>query len=190
VLIFLAAMVITVIIGSLLGMALGVSATAEDALNPLFQFLRAIPAAAIVPAMTLLLGATTGMSITVIVLASVWPVLLTVRSGMQNLNPLLRDVSATLQLPRRSLLRKVILPSMLPSILLGTRVCAPIALLITLLVQLLTGTSGIGGLLSQAQSEFDSSAVYGYVAISGILSILVSLALRGIERLVVVAKPR
>jgi ABC-type nitrate/sulfonate/bicarbonate transport system permease component len=179
---FLLALVLSVLIGAALGILTGASPRADAAVNPLFQFLRAIPAAAIVPAATLLFGTDNTTSVAVVVFACVWPVIVSTRSAVHTLNPLLLDVSHTLNLRRAARLRKLLFPSLYSAILLGARVTAPIALLITLLVELLTGTTGIGGLLGTAQQQFASATVYGYVVVSCVLAILVNAALRGLER--------
>lgn len=179
---FLLALVLSVVIGAALGILTGASSFADAAFNPLFQFLRAIPAAAIVPAATLLFGTDNTTSVAVVVFACVWPVVVSTRSAVHTLNPLLLEVSHTLNLRRAARLRKLLFPSLYSAILLGARVTAPIALLITLLVELLTGTSGIGGLLGTAQQQFASATVYGYVVVSCVLAILVNAALRGLER--------
>ncbi|MFI6345928.1 ABC transporter permease [Streptomyces sp. NPDC050560] len=178
---FLVALVLAVVIGGVIGVAVGSSQRADAAFNPLIQFLRAIPAAAIVPAATLLLGTGDATAVAIVVFTSVWPVIIATRSAVHALNPLLLDVSATLHLSRGARLRKLLLPSLISPVLLGARVTAPIALLITLLVELLTGTTGIGGLLATAQQQFLSATAYGYVVIAAVLSLLVNAGLHGID---------
>lgn len=178
---FLVALVLSVIIGGIIGIAVGSSESADAAFNPLIQFLRAIPAAAIVPAATLLLGTSDTTAVAIVVFTCVWPVIIATRSAMHTLNPLLLDVSVTLHLPRGARLRKLLLPSLISPVLLGARVTAPIALLITLLVELLTGTTGIGGLLATAQQQFLSATAYGYVVIAAVLSLLVNAGLHALD---------
>lgn len=177
---FLLALLLAIVIGAVVGIVTGASQAADAALNPLMRFLRAIPAAAIVPAFTLLIGATNNTTIIVVVFASVWPVIISTRAAMHTLNPLLLDVSHTLHLTRSARVRKLLIPSLYSSIVLAARVTAPIALLITILVQLLTGDTGIGGLLGTAQSQFDSATVFAYVAVSGLLAVLVNAGLHGL----------
>lgn len=178
---FLIALVLSVIIGGIIGVAVGSSQGADAAFNPLIQFLRAIPAAAIVPAATLLFGTSDTTAVAIVVFTSVWPVIIATRSAMHALNPLLLDVSVTLHLSRGARLRKLLLPSLISPVLLGARVTAPIALLITLLVELLTGTTGIGGLLATAQQQFLSATAYGYVVIAAVLSLLVNAGLHALD---------
>ena len=51
------------------------------------------------------------------------------------------------------------IPALLPSIFLGVRVAAPVGLVITLLVELLTQVDGIGALLGTAQRSYFAGQV-------------------------------
>jgi len=62
---------------------------------------------------------------------------------------------------------KVVLPSLAPGIMLGVRVASSMALIITLLVDILGAGAGIGRLLVEGQQRFDASAAWGLLFIIG-----------------------
>jgi ABC-type nitrate/sulfonate/bicarbonate transport system permease component len=77
--------------------------------------------------------------------------------------------------------RKILFPSLVPSVLLGLRVAAPTVLIIVLLVEITTAVPGIGAQISTAQRNFDSATAYGMVCIAGILGLLVNALIQVVE---------
>lgn len=171
---FVIGLCIAVIIGTWAGIATGSSRNADRATGPTFEFIRVMPASALVPLAALLLGFTVTMKLVIIVLVTIWPILLDCRSARRSISPVLMDVPRTLRLSRVEKWRKVVTPSLIPAILLGTRVAAPLALIITLLVEIVTSVNGLGSLLAIAQAKFASAQVYGLLVIAGVLGYIVN----------------
>lgn len=171
---FVVALGAATVIGSALGLLIGASGRADRALGPSLEFARAMPPAAVVPIATLLIGYDQRMKIVVVTSAAVWPVLLSTRAGVHGLDPVLVDTAASLHLGTVERLRKVTVPALTPKILLGVRVAAPVALVITLLVELVSRVQGIGALIANAQRNYQSAQVYGLILVAGLFSFLVN----------------
>jgi ABC-type nitrate/sulfonate/bicarbonate transport system permease component len=167
-------LLIATTLGAVLGAVVGASRLLDRALGPSLEFLRVLPAASLVPLAALLLGYTLEMKLAVVVLPATWPVLLTVRSARRAMSPVLLDVPRTLGLSRWDRARKVLVPALTPSVLLGVRVSGPLALIITLLVEIVTRIDGLGALMGQAQASFQSAQVFGLLVIAGALGFLVN----------------
>lgn len=174
-------LVVATAVGTLVGGAVGASRTTDRALGPLLEFLRVLPAAALVPLAALVLGYTLQMKIAVVVLPATWPVLLACRSSRRAVSATLIDASRSLGLSRRERFTKILLPSLAPGILLGLRVAAPLALIITILVEIVTRINGIGALMGSAQANYRSAQVYGLLAIAGIIGFLVNWVVTRLE---------
>ncbi|HWL98237.1 MAG TPA: ABC transporter permease subunit [Nocardioidaceae bacterium] len=177
-------LVLATAVGGLLGMAVGSSRRADQALGPLFEFLRVLPAAALVPLAALVLGYTLQMKLAVVVLPATWPILLACRSARRAVSPVLIDASRSLGLSRGERFRKVLVPSLTPGILLGLRVAAPLALIITILVEIVTRVDGVGALLGAAQANYRSAQVYGLLLLAGVIGFAVNWAVTHVETLV------
>lgn len=136
-----------------------------------------------VPIVVLLAGDTARMQLFVVVFGGIWPVLLEVRAAAQRLRPQLLDVGRSLRLSRSEVIRKLVFPSILPGILVGIRIAAPILLVLTFLVEILTSIGGLGALMIVAQQDFQSGELYGLVAIGGILGLLASWGIGELDRL-------
>ncbi len=175
-------LVLATIVGVAVGIGVGVSRGADRAFGPMFEFARALPPAAMVPVATLLLGFDEPMKVAVVVLAAVWPIMLNTRSGVRNINPVLLDMARSLRLSPTSTVGRVLLPSVTPAVLLGIRVATPVALVITLLVEYLTGVNGLGALVGDAQRTFQPARVYALIVITGLISLLVNSLVRTAEQ--------
>lgn len=169
------------ILGVALGLGVGASRTVGRAVGPTFEFARALPPAAMVPVATLLLGFAETMKLVVVVLAAIWPILLNTSSGVRELSPLLRDTARSLRLSKTRTIFSVLLPSVTPAVILGIRVATPVALVITLLVEYLTGVNGLGALVRDAQRTFQPARVYALIVIAGALSLAVNALVRSVE---------
>ena len=93
-------MLITVAIGGALGVALGLSRTADAAGRVVVDFLRPVPSVALIPVAILIFGIGLKMQLMLIVFACVWPVLFNVRYGVQSVDPLLLDTARVAGLSR------------------------------------------------------------------------------------------
>ena len=84
------------VIGIVLGAAIGTSRVARELLDPTLEFIRPLPASAIIPVAILFLGLSNEMSVTVIAFGAIWPVLLASVHGFSSLSPELINVSQVL----------------------------------------------------------------------------------------------
>lgn len=114
------------------------------------------------------------MKLTVIVLAALWPILLNATAAVRGIDPLLLDVTRTFRLGTLERIRRVILPAIVPSLLIGTRIAIPLAIVITLLVEMLTSLPGIGAAMIRSQRNFQSSEVYALLALVGLFGFVVN----------------
>jgi ABC-type nitrate/sulfonate/bicarbonate transport system permease component len=177
-------LLIAIVLGVALGVALGASRRVNQAFGGLLEFLRATPAAAIVPGALLLFHASSGTKIGIVVYGSIWPILLNTAAGRKALAPLRLDVARCMQMSWWDRMRKFVLPSLLPEIMVGIRIAASICLIITLLVDVLVATGGLGYLLVQYQSTFQASSAFAMLAVIGVIGILINLAIGASERYV------
>jgi ABC-type nitrate/sulfonate/bicarbonate transport system permease component len=170
------------LVGAALGLALGTSRRTERALAPSLDFLASVPGAAIVPLAILLLGTTRLTSAVVVAVATVWPILLNTAAAARAIPPVRLEMSRTLGLSRGVSWRAVVLPSVAPGILVGARVASSLALIVTLLVDVVGTGDGVGRILVERQQSFDAAAAWGLVVIVGTVGCLVSGALGRLER--------
>lgn len=171
---FVISLVVATVLGIAIGMLIGRLRPADRALGPFLEYCRVMPPAAVVPLIVLFAGYTEKMKVIVVVFAAIWPVLLQVRAGTRALDPVLLDTGRALHLGRIGTARKILIPSLIPSILLGVRVATPTVLIIVILVEMLTRVTGLGGLIEESQNNYNAAAVFGLLSLTCLLALLIN----------------
>lgn len=170
------------ILGVVLGAAIGSSRAARDYLEPLLEFLRPLPASAIIPVAILFLGLSNSMSTAVIAFGSLWPVLLATVQAFAAMEPQLLELCETLRMSRLQVLRKVTLPAALPDILAGARVGLSIALILAVVTEMQASLPGLGQNILLAQRSYRSPELYAGIAALGVLGFIANHLLLLAER--------
>jgi sulfonate transport system permease protein len=170
------------IAGVLIGAAIGMSRHAREYLEPSLEFMRPLPASAIIPVAVLFLGLSTQMSTAVIAFGSIWPVLLAAIHGFKTVEPQLLEVAAALRLSRRQQLWKIALPAALPDILAGVRVGLGIALILAVVTEMQASLPGLGQNILLAQRSFRSPELYAGVVVLGLLGFIANQLILIVER--------
>lgn len=173
---------IAFVLGTAVGIAIGRSRLVDSAFAPLLDYLRYLPAVAVVPVVVLFAGYTNEMKIYVVVFGAIWPILLQVRMAAASIDPILEDVRVSMRLSRPAAFVKMTLPSVLPSALLGLRLASPLTLILVLVVEISTQVSGLGRMLGVAQQNYATAQVFGLIAVIGVIALLVDAAIALVER--------
>ena len=162
-------------IGSVLGITLGVAmgwwGAAYRLLEPLVELLRPIPKAALVPPLMLFLGIGDTMKITSVSLAVTFPVLVNTLQGVRGVDRVLLDSARTHGWDTARALRLVVLPAALPFILAGMKTSLGLALIITVLSEMLTGQGGLGFLILDMQRSFLIRQMYAWLVILALVGL-------------------
>ena len=88
------------IAGIALGALIGSSNAAREYIGPTLEFLRPLPASAVIPVAIAIFGLTPQMALGVIAFGSIWPVLLAAIHGFAAIEPRLIEVERILGLTR------------------------------------------------------------------------------------------
>jgi ABC-type nitrate/sulfonate/bicarbonate transport system permease component len=175
-------MLITIGIGVSLGIALGLSHWADAALRVVVEFLRPVPSVALIPIAVLIFGIGLRMQLLLIVFACVWPVLFNVRYGVQSVDRLFIDTGRVSGLSRWGIVRRIVLPAALPAALTGVRIASSIALVLAVSSEMVSGSPGLGKLIVDADAAANVELSYAGVFVTGILGLLLNLALQIADR--------
>jgi ABC-type nitrate/sulfonate/bicarbonate transport system permease component len=170
------------LLGIALGVWIGTSRTATRALGPTLEFLRILPASAVLPLFVMGLGMTTTMSVAVIAFGALWPVLLSTMQGVRSIEPRLIEVANTLELSGWQRLRWLILPAALPDMLAGLRVALAFSLILAVVAEMLTSLPGLGLWILKASRSFRSADLFAGIAVLGLMGLLTNTVLDAIER--------
>ncbi len=187
---FVASLLAAVVLGTLLGVLIGRVRAADRLLGPLLEYLRFLPGVALVPLAVLLVGYTESMKLYTVVFGAVWPVLLQVRLAAREIDPVQLDMARSLRMGRWPTARKILLPCVVPGIMLGTRITAPLTLVLVLVVEISTQVSGLGQVLETSQQNFQSAQVYGLVVVIGVLALAINVVMTLVESRLLRYRPK
>jgi len=168
-------------IGVIGGVLLGLSRTASAMLMPIFDFLRCIPATALIPASILALGIGDASKVLLITLVCLWPVLLNTMDGVAGVEPVAIATSRAYRIRPGDRLFRILLPAASPRIFSGMRTSMALALIMTVVTEMVAATDGLGAFTLAAQRSFDITGMWAGILTLSILGYLLNLALAGIE---------
>jgi ABC-type nitrate/sulfonate/bicarbonate transport system permease component len=173
-------------IGSAAGMLLGITMAtfplADAALRSVVELLRPIPMPAIVPPLILLLGIDHAMKVFAVSLACFFPVLVNTVGGVRAVDPTVLDVARTLQVGRLRTLLQVVLPASLPFILAGLRTSLALALIVSVVAEMIAGSEGIGYYIMTMQYAMRPSDMYAAILLLAAVGYGLNFALLAVER--------
>jgi ABC-type nitrate/sulfonate/bicarbonate transport system permease component len=168
--------------GVLLGLAMAMIPRLDAALRPVVELLRPIPIPAVVPPLILLLGIDHAMKVFVTTFACLFPVLINTVGGVRAVDPTMLDVARTFQVGRTQALLQVVLPASLPYILAGLRISLALALIVSVVAEMIAGSEGIGSYIVTMQYAMRGSDMYAAIFLLAAVGYSLNAVLLGIER--------
>ena len=178
------------LVGIALGAAIGTSRLLRAYIAPMLEFLRPLPASAVIPVAIALLGLSDAMALVVIAFGSLWPVLLATVHGFSAVEPRLYEVGRALGLSRAAVILKIALPSASPDILAGMRLGLTVALILSVVCEMLAGRDGLGNWILLSARSFRAPDLYAGVILLGLLGYVSSVGIAAIERRLLVWRNR
>lgn len=173
---------LAVLVGVPAGLALGWYRKAFEAFNPMIQIYRPISPIAWIPVAILWFGVSDAAPIFLIFLASVFPIMVSATSAVQNMQPVYLRAAENFGLSQGELFRQVIFRACLPQIITGIRIALGIAWLVVVAAEMIAVNSGLGYLIIDARNagkRYDL-VVAGMVMI-GLIGLVLDLLVRRLE---------
>lgn len=168
--------------GVVLGTMLGLWTPARRATAPVVDFLRSIPAPALISIMILLIGFDDTMKVSSIALASFFPVLLNTIDGVRGVEPQQLDMARAYKLSRRHRIFRIILPAATPQIFAGLRIALAVALLVMAFSEMFASTDGLGFFILFAQETYRIPDMWSGIIMLGLVGYAVNVLFLLVER--------
>jgi len=122
-----------------------------DYLEPMLEFIRHIPPISLIPLLILWMGIGEAPKITIIILATFFPVFLNTVSGIMNADVKLREVGTVFNLTDWDILARITLPQALPSIMVGLQLGLGYSWRSLIGAELIAASTGIGYMIIEAE---------------------------------------
>lgn len=170
------------LVGIVLGALIGSSKAMRIYVAPTLEFLRPLPVSAVIPVAIALFGLTQSMALFVIAFGSLWPLLLATIHGFAAVEPRLYEVARALHMSRVAVIFKIALPSASPDILAGMRLSLTVALILSVVCEMLAGLDGLGHWVLLSARSFRSADLFAGVILLGAVGYVTALAMSMAER--------
>ncbi|AIQ65615.1 ABC transporter permease [Paenibacillus stellifer] len=168
--------------GLLLGVLNGLFRSAEYLLDPGIQVLRLVPHLAIAPLIILWFGFGEVSKVAIILSGSFFPLYINTFLGIRHSDPKLQEVGRVLGFTPFQRLRRLILPSALPNILLGVRLSLGVAWIGLVVAELIGSQSGVGFLINEAKQNSNTPVIFVGILIFAVIGKLIDSLVRLLER--------
>jgi len=165
-------------LGIPIGLSVGYVRVLHDLTYVLFQFLRMISPLSWMPVAVIVFGVGTAPVVFLIAIAAVWPIILNTAHGVHQVERTWMDVVRTLGGGHLALLRRVVVPAILPDILTGMRVALGVGWIVLVPAEMLGVASGLGYMILDFRDVVDYASVTAVILVIGLLGYLADEILR------------
>jgi ABC-type nitrate/sulfonate/bicarbonate transport system permease component len=160
------------------------SGTVKRAFLPVAMIVRSVPLIAMTPLITLVFGRALLATTVICGIVVFFPALVNIVSGLRSASPQATDLVRAYGGSTWTTMRKVMIPSALPSFFTAARVSAPAAIVGALLGEWLATGKGIGYQLLRDVTTFDSDDLWASVVVVTLASLLIYSLINVLERFV------
>jgi sulfonate transport system permease protein len=160
----------------------GLSRFGENAIDPIMQALRTLPLFGLIPVFIVWFGIGESPKITLVALAAAIPLYLNTFAGIRGVDSKFFELGQVLGLKRSEMIRDIILPGALPTILVGLRQSLGTAWLALVVAEQINANAGLGFIINQGEQFLQQNVIFVALIVYLILGLLTDYIVRLIER--------
>jgi NitT/TauT family transport system permease protein len=172
---------LAVVAGVLLGTLMARSRWAEALFEPIFSFGYPIPKISLYPVFIMVFGLGTGSKVALVFLECLYPIAVHAHAGMRSVDRVFVWAARNMGAAESQLFRKVLIPAALPTLFSGLRIALPVALIVTIITELIGESRGLGYFVTFHTASFEYAralAAFVVIALVGFCLDRLLLALR------------
>jgi NitT/TauT family transport system permease protein len=145
----------------------------ERAILPLAVILNVTPIIAVSPALVVAFGFGLTPKYVIVAVMVFFPFLINSRTGLRSTDPQALDVMKTLNASPTEILWRLRLPSSLPFLFAGARICLPLSVIGAVVAEFVAAgqTNGLGALIVTAASVSDLKTIYAAVVVLAVMGV-------------------
>ncbi|MBL7502227.1 nitrate ABC transporter permease [Frankia sp. CN7] len=172
------------LVGVPLGLLIGGSRRAWQAVNPVVQILRPVSPLAWFPLGLVVFKDAPNAAVFVIFVTALWPTVLNTAAGAASVPEDQHNVARVFRFSRFSYVRNIVIPHALPSVVTGLRLSMGIAWMVIVAVEMLSGGTGIGFFVWDSYNASNLSAVISAILLIGCIGVVLDCLFLWLSRLV------
>jgi len=179
---FAVALTIAIVLGLLIGFALGLHRLSGEAMEPMLVALYSIPKITLYPIILLAFGIGISAKIAFGTIHGIVPVALFTLNAVRTTRPILIKTGRVLKLSPAGMVREILFPAAVPEIFTGIRVGFSLTLIGTILGEMFAAQRGLGYMLMSAISLYNVDLIMSVTFLLVVLAASVNMALLVIDR--------
>lgn len=173
------------LIGGVLGVASGFALAhwrgAFRLLEPFIMALYSLPRVALAPLFLVWFGIGEGSKVALAASLVFFVMLLNTYTGVREIDQNLVNAARTMGASNGLIARRVLLPASMTFIFAGLRVSIGLALIGTIVGEMIAGQYGLGQMIAKAANMFDTAQVFAIIIVLAVLAVLLNEAMKLLE---------
>ena len=178
----LLALALSISVAVPLGFVMGLSRSAEQVIDPLVEILRPISGIAWLPLALFIFGVGDTLPVFIMFYVGFFPILLNTVAGVRQTDARLLAAARTMGIGRLPLLVHVLVPSALPTIMVGIRLAFASSWAAIVAAELIGSPSGLGFAIEWYRQLLMTPKVFAFILAIGVVGYVCDLGLRALQR--------
>ena len=181
------------LLGSVLGIASGFALAhwkrTFRVLEPFIMALYSLPRVALAPLFLVWFGIGEGSKVALAASLVFFVLLLNTYTGVREIDQNLINAARTMGAKNHFITRRILLPASMAFIFAGLRVSIGLALIGTIVGEMIAGQYGLGQMIARAANMFDTAQVFAIIIVLAVLAVVMNEIMKQIERSVMRWQP-
>ena len=165
--------VCAVILGTILGLAMGQFRWLSNVLDPYVQFLYALPHAVFIPVLVVWLGFGFSFGLGYVIISAIFPVMINAMQSVRSMKKEYPDVARSFNASAWDTARTIIWPHSIPYIATGMRLAFSVSWIAVIVSEVLSSQQGLGGLISVYGNQYKSADMFVPVIYITVISVVI-----------------
>jgi ABC-type nitrate/sulfonate/bicarbonate transport system permease component len=161
-----------------LGLLMGLHPRFERIVDPTLELLRPISGIAWIPLALFIFGIGNALPVFIMTYAAFFPILVGTIAGVRTVDRRLTDAARTMGVPQRTIVRRVVIPAALPSLLVALRLGVALSWTAVVAAELIGAPSGLGYAVEWYRELLATPQVMSFIAMIGVIGYLCDAGVR------------
>jgi ABC-type nitrate/sulfonate/bicarbonate transport system permease component len=179
---FAVGLVLTVVIGIVIGILIAQWRVLEYVLDPFINALYAIPRIALVPLIILWAGLEFTGKVAILVSVAVFPIIVNTYSGIRDVRGSMLEIGRAYGATETQIFFKIVLPAAIPFIMAGIRLSVGLAIIGIIVAEFFTAISGLGGMIVEYANVFATAKLFVPIIVIAIVGVVLTELVQWAER--------
>jgi NitT/TauT family transport system permease protein len=179
---FSVGMVLTVVVGILLGIIMAQWRILEYVLDPFINALYAIPRIALVPLIILWAGLEFVGKVSILVSVAIFPITVNTYAGIRDVRGSMLEIGRAYGATEWQIFSKIVMPAAIPFIMAGIRLAVGLAIIGIIVAEFFTAISGLGGMIVEYANVFATAKLFVPIIVIALVGVVLTELVMWIER--------